>query len=206
MNVRINAPATPHWQVDVEACSALDVVDALEVPTVESAAEFDRVQPALVRTLPLQAPVETPRRIQAVDEIATAGFERLLFGAADYCAAVGAPPSNDLFAYTRARPVVASAVGGLPIPVDGPTTVFDDLAQLRRDLNAARTLGMGGKLCVHSTQLSGAREAFAPSDVERAWATRLVDAAEFHRGAAFSLDGQMIDEPVVERAMRILRS
>lgn len=205
VHVRINSLATPHWQADAELCSSLDFVDALVVSMVTSPAEFDRVRAALVRPLPLLALVETPRGIQAVDEIADAGFERLLFGGADYCAALGAAPSAELYAYPRSRLVVASAAAGLHAPVDGPTTAFNDLTQLREDLKAARGLGMGGKLCIHPSQLPIVRQVFALSEADRSWAIEVVTAAELHGGSVFSMDGQMIDEPIVERARRILR-
>jgi citrate lyase subunit beta/citryl-CoA lyase len=205
VHVRVNALGTPKWRADVEACSTLDVVEALVVPMVESPEEFEQVRRVTARELPLLALVETPRGVQAVDEIAAAGFDRLLFGGADYSAALACAPSNALFAYPRARLAVASAAGGLPPPVDGPTTVFDD-AHLREDLAAARALGMGGKLCIHPSQLDAVREAFAPSAAERDWAQEVVETAERHRGSVFSLNGQMIDQPIIARARSVLES
>ena len=206
IHVRINSLDTRYWELDVKSCCNLDFVDALILPKVKSSDEFGRVRSELASTLPIVALIETPQGIQAVDQIAKSGFERLMFGSADYCAAIGATPSNELFSYPRSRMVVASAAAGLPAPVDGPTTNFRDLELIREDLVAARALGMGGKLCIHPDQLPAVREVFAARENDRAWAQEVIAAAECHAGEVFSLRGQMIDEPIIERARRVLRS
>ena len=51
--------------------------------------------------------------------------------------------------------------------------------------------------------------AFSPSPEKLAWARRVVEAAEAAEAAgqgAFSLDGKMIDAPVIARAHSILHS
>jgi citrate lyase beta subunit len=45
--------------------------------------------------------------------------------------------------------------------------------------------------------------AFAPSPEETAWAERVVEAAKTG-GGAFTVDGRMVDAPVIARARRIL--
>lgn len=71
----------------------------------------------------------------------------------------------------------------------------------------ARRLGFAGALAIHPTQVAIFNEAFSPSADELEWARRVVaaenDAAT--RGlSAFSLNGKMIDPPVVRRAHEIL--
>jgi citrate lyase subunit beta / citryl-CoA lyase len=202
--VRINSLRTKHWRADLDVCNALDMVEGVVLPKVESAEEYGRVRDAMARPLAVSALVETPRGIQVIDEIAESGFERLLFGGIDYSSALGVMPSNELFAYPRSRLVIASASSGLPAPVDGPTTGLKNRAQLREDLMAAGMLGMGGKLCIHPSQLADVREVFSPSDALREWARAVIAESDHHAGAVFSLRGEMIDLPVVERARRLL--
>jgi citrate lyase subunit beta / citryl-CoA lyase len=45
-----------------------------------------------------------------------------------------------------------------------------------------------------------------PTTEELAWARRVIAAAQASSGAASSVDGQMIDAPVILRAERLLRS
>jgi citrate lyase subunit beta / citryl-CoA lyase len=48
-------------------------------------------------------------------------------------------------------------------------------------------------------------ECFGPTPEEKAWATRVVQAAAQAGGAAASLDGEMIDRPVLARALQLLK-
>lgn len=204
IHVRINSLATSEWRSDVTACSGLDFVDAIVVPMVSAPEEFLQLRAEIERSIPLVALVETPRGVQAVSEIAVAGFARLLFGSADYCAEVGASASRELFAYPRSRLVIASLAAGLPGPIDGPTTAIHDQDQLRADLRDARALGMAGKLCIHPSQLARVREVFAATEREREWAAGVVAEASRHGGSVFTFNDQMIDKPIVEQARRIL--
>jgi citrate lyase subunit beta/citryl-CoA lyase len=204
--IRINSARTPHFESDVVACGQIEGLGGVVLPMVEGADEIDRLRPLLESRVGVFALVETPRGILAAEEIASSGAERLMFGCADYSSAVHAAPSNELFAYPRSCLVVASAAAGLPAPVDGPTTSYDDPLALREDLRAARALGMGAKQCIHPSQVQAAREAFEASTTEREWAQAVLRAAESHYGSVFAMDGEMVDEPVIERARGIMRS
>jgi citrate lyase subunit beta/citryl-CoA lyase len=64
-------------------------------------------------------------------------------------------------------------------------------------------MGFAGKLCVHPNQIVAVQEGFAPTEAEVAWATRILEA--FRAGdSATSVDGAMVDAPVLLRARRIL--
>ena len=47
-------------------------------------------------------------------------------------------------------------------------------------------------------------DAMGYSEDEQAWARRVIDAAAKHGGAAFSLDGRMVDLPVIRAAEAII--
>ena len=111
---------------------------------------------------------------------------------------------EDALLYFRSRLVLVSRVANLPPPVDGITTAFDSPDPVRADTLRARRLGFGGKLCIHPKQIAPIHECFGPSTEEIAWARRIVDAAATTSGEAISLDGEMIDRPVLARAQRIL--
>ncbi len=64
-------------------------------------------------------------------------------------------------------------------------------------------LGFNGKQCVHPDQVAIAQKAFAPSEDEVTWAVRIVTAdekADKQGRGAWTLDGKMIDVPVVGKA------
>jgi citrate lyase subunit beta/citryl-CoA lyase len=106
--------------------------------------------------------------------------------------------------YARSRLVLASRVASILPPVDGVTMALDDLARLREDVARARRLGFGGKLCIHPKQVELINQGFAPTEAERAWARRVLEAAETTGAGALRFDGELIDRPVIERAKSIL--
>ena len=68
-------------------------------------------------------------------------------------------------------------------------------------------LGFNGKQCIHPDQIAVALKAFAPSEDEVTWAVRIViaDAKADEQGrGAWTLDGKMIDVPVVAKAKAIV--
>ena len=136
----------------------------------------------------------------------TPGIERLAFGSIDFQADLGMRDAteDDLLAF-RSALVLASRAARIGAPIDGVTVALDDEALLRADVLRARRLGFAGKLCVHPRQVAVVNAMFAPSAEEVAWARRVVDAIGAAKGNAVSVDGRMVDRPVVLRAEAILR-
>ena len=89
---------------------------------------------------------------------------------------------------------------------DTPFVKLNDLQGLEQDCLEARRIGFNGKTCIHPSQLEMVNRIFSPSSEEIESASRIICAAEAHERGVFSLDGRMIDEPVVERARQVLRS
>lgn len=134
---------------------------------------------------------------------AIAGLSRIAFGSVDFALDSGISDEADALTSVRNQIVLQSRVAGLAAPVDGVGVDFSDPAQMRADAIRSRQLGFGGKLCIHPAQVGAVNAAFEPSQQERDWAVRVLRAFEASRGAATSVDGKMIDKPVVERARRI---
>jgi citrate lyase subunit beta/citryl-CoA lyase len=106
--------------------------------------------------------------------------------------------------YFRSRIVLDSRLAGIQPPVDGVTTDINSTERVRADTLRARRLGFGGKMCIHPKQVPVVNEGFTPSAEEEAWARRVVEASSEARGAAISVDGKMVDRPVLARAEIIL--
>jgi citrate lyase subunit beta/citryl-CoA lyase len=117
------------------------------------------------------------------------------------------PQAEPLVMYARATVAIAARAAGLDA-IDTPYVYFRDEAGLLREASAARRLGFKGKFAIHPAQVEPINWAFAPEDSEIARARRVIDAweaaAREGRGA-ISLDGEMVDVPVVERARALLR-
>jgi citrate lyase subunit beta/citryl-CoA lyase len=71
----------------------------------------------------------------------------------------------------------------------------------------SRQFGFMGAGCIHPDQVPIVNQYYAPSAEEVAYATRIVEQDAVHAAAgrgSWSLDGKMIDVPVVVRAQRLL--
>lgn len=87
-------------------------------------------------------------------------------------------------------------------PLDGVTAALDDPDRLAADVDRARRLGFGGKLCIHPKQIEAVNRGFVPSQTEISWARRVLEAAEATGAVRF--EGEIVDRPVIERARGIL--
>jgi citrate lyase subunit beta/citryl-CoA lyase len=84
---------------------------------------------------------------------------------------------------------------------------YTDLEALRRSITQAREMGFRGAGCIHPAQVAPLNELFAPpaERVERARRVLAVyDEAVAQGRASASIDGEMVDVPVAERARAIV--
>lgn len=108
--------------------------------------------------------------------------------------------------YPRAK--IAFACKAFEIEaIDTPFTDVADDEGLEADTLFAKSMGMNAKSAIHPNQLETINRLFTPTDSQITEALRIVkadkEAQKVHRGV-FSLDGKMIDKPVVERAEKLL--
>src|SRR3546814_4076127 len=133
----------------------------------------------------------------------------MAFGAGDCSLDLGLTWSRDGLERLphRSAVVLASRTGGLEAPVD---TVWVDLADREGfGISARRVRGLGfqGKLCIHPDQIGPIHEAFTPTAAAIDRARRVVDAFEADErqgSAAFQIDGQFVDYPLLYQARRVL--
>lgn len=201
--VRVNAPGTPWYDDDVTALAGVPGLRGIMVPKAEDPGALT----ALAERLGgrgVVALIETARGLHRTHDIAAAaGVRRLAFGAIDFAVDIGAAETDTALLFARCTLVLASRVAGLPAPVDGVTVEVRDTAAVTASARSARELGFGAKLCIHPAQIPPAAAAFRPGEDEIAWARTVADAGAVASGAV-QVDGQMVDEPVLARARRIL--
>jgi citrate lyase subunit beta/citryl-CoA lyase len=202
--VRINGASTSWFREDLELCRRPGVAGVV-LPKAEAAEELRQVA-AQVSTEGVVLPIiETAIGFHHALELARAeSVPRLLFGALDFQLDLGMEETTDELLYFRSQLVLWSRVACIQPPVDGITTELDDPERLRADSLRARRLGFGGKLCVHPRQIAVVHECFRPSQEALAWARRVVEAASLAKEDTFSLDGKMVDRPVLLRARQLL--
>jgi citrate lyase subunit beta / citryl-CoA lyase len=214
--VRFNEVLTPEGEKDLDAFVGLTGFDAVVLPKIESAAALEHVAKAFrtraaSRTAPPLIPLfETPRGILQAEAIAAADVEipAILLGAEDLTARLAIPRTLDgeELIFARSKVVLAAALVGADA-IDAVFTNIADLAGLRRDCERARALGLRGKISIHPAHVPVINEVFAPSAGEVERAQRVIaafDAARASGEGVTTLDHEMIERPVVERARRVI--
>ena len=205
--VRVNPAGTPWHEADLAALGDMPGLGALMLPKAESPQQVERAfHSGGVPVLPL---IESAEGLGQMDAIACAtGVLRLGLGHIDLQADLGmrCGPDEAELAPVRLAMVLASRRAGLVPPVDGVTTATTDEQVLAQDAQRSRRFGFGAKLCIHPAQVAGVHQALAPTEAERAWAERVLAAEAQARGGAFSVDGKMVDPPVLLLARQILHS
>ncbi len=86
---------------------------------------------------------------------------------------------------------------------------FKSADGLKQAATAAARLGYRGMFAIHPSQVALINECFSPSEEEIKQATRIVTAYEqaVREGkGTTSVDGKMVDAPVVKRAYALLHS
>jgi citrate lyase subunit beta / citryl-CoA lyase len=199
--VRINDRTSAFWSEDVDLLSSLPGLVGVLLAKTEVAEHvtetFDRLG-GKVKVLPL---IESALGIEEAVTIARArGAFRLAFGSGDYRRDTGTSADDLAMAYPRSRLVVASRVGGLPGPIDGPT-VGHSHPILREQSNVAVSLGLTGKLCLDIEQLPVINEVISPTPSDVAWAIDFL--ADFEARGRVIRDGS--DLPRLGRARKIER-
>jgi citrate lyase subunit beta/citryl-CoA lyase len=203
--LRINGVQTPWFQKE-RPLLEMGGIGAVMLPKAEQAKDILQVSGAGAR-LPVLPLIETAAGYRNVGEIAqTRGVQRLVFGSLDFKQDLGITGDDDELLFFRSGLVLESRFAGLPPPLDGISTEINDQDVVRADAARARRLGFGGKLCIHPRQVGTVNAAFTPSDEEVAWAKRVLAASTDSGQGVTSVDGKMVDRPVVLRAQSILRS
>jgi citrate lyase beta subunit len=125
----------------------------------------------------------------------------LAFGAYDLAAQLGNMPTWDAMASLRTAVVVAARAAG-KLVIDAPFVVINDEVGLVQEAERAVEFGFDGKLAIHPRHVGPLLEAFTPSEGELEHARRVLAAVE--SGGVATVDGKMVDPPLVASARRII--
>lgn len=200
--IRINALASGHFAGDLAALQGVSFA-AIMLPKAERPEDIAAVHEALGREIAVIPLIESAAAIDTLGGILAApGVYLAAFGSIDYALDLGCSHAWEPLLLARSEIVLRSRLAGLAAPLDGVTTAIDDPTLIEVDTRRAAALGFGGKLAIHPRQIPSISRCFHPDESSVAWAKKVLAAAG--SGAASSLEGEMIDRPVVERARRIL--
>jgi citrate lyase subunit beta/citryl-CoA lyase len=216
--VRINRPLRLAVR-DIEAAVGPGV-KALALPKTDSAehvrliAEIvDEVEaergmaPGATRLIAMVETAEAFFRIAAIAR-AHPRLCALNLGAEDFATSAGIMAEPEALTMPKQMAVFAArAAGIMPLGFIGSVADFSDLDGFRATIRRSRRFGFIGASVIHPSQIAILNEEFRASAAEIDHARRVVaayDAALAAGVGAVTVDGRMIDVPVVERARLLL--
>ena len=215
--VRINGLDTDYYYEDLNKIVS-DNIDAIMLPKARindvklldellSKIENEKKLTKKIKIIPI---IELAISILEVDIIASlARVDGILLGAEDLSSdlEVERTKIGKEIEYARSRVAIACKAYKIDA-IDTPFTDVNDIEGLSNDCIICKELGMNAKAAIHPNQIDTINDAFLPSTKLIVWAKRVMLATKEanEKGiGAFSLDGKMVDKPVIERAMKILQ-
>ena len=166
------------------------------------------------RRIEILALIESAKAITDLCEICKASpyLSGLIFAAEDFALdlSLTRTPSLTEFLYARSAIVTAARAFDLPSTIDLVCTSYrgeEGLRTLEVECEGGKALGFQGKQVINPKQIETVQRTFAPSSEEVEWAARLLVADEkaVQQGkGAWTMDGKMIDVPVVGKARAII--
>ncbi|MDP2242140.1 MAG: CoA ester lyase [Burkholderiales bacterium] len=130
-------------------------------------------------------------------------------GGEDFALDCNMQPSGDALFYPKQHMIIAaSAAGIMPLGFVDSVASFGDWDKFRKMVRRSRDFGFMGAGCIHPGQVTIVNEEYTPTAEEVEYASKVIqldkEAAAAGRGS-FSLDGKMIDIPIIVRAEKLLK-
>src|SRR6266536_1702802 len=217
--VRINSMASEIGKRDLSAIVP-GRPDGICLPKVESAGEIHAADAAVLEIelayglpegqISFHAMIESSRGVLHAPEIASASdrMAAFIFGSADYVRDVRCQPGEDREELLLALQQIVLAARGAGIDaIDAPCFDIRNRELLEREARQARRLGFDGKNALHPDQVVTINQIFSVTAQEIAWARKVLEelnAAEQRGRALSTIEGQLIDNPHLALAERIL--
>ena len=204
--LRINDLRSSQGWRDLLSLKDSPPADAVMVPKVEHVEELRLASSVCLRRERWIALVESALGMSRVDDIAanSPDLAALMLGGADFSADIGATFTWEPLLAARQRIVQAAALRRLPA-IDVPYLDLRNDAGLAEETHRVGQLGFSCKAAVHPSQVATISAVLQPSEKDVARAHRVVDAMARSDGGVTVLDGEMLDEPVLRAAQRVLQ-
>ncbi len=217
--VRINRPLSLAVR-DLEHSICPDV-DAIACTKVDSASHV-RLLDELVTELEEKrgmpaghtkfiAMVETADAFFRIHEIVRASprIVATCIGGEDFALDNNMQPTGEALFYPKQHMIfAANSAGIMPIGFVDSVAGFGDWDKFRKMVRRSRDFGFMGAGCIHPGQVTIVNEEYTPTHDEVEFARKIIkldqEAAASGRGS-WSLDGKMIDIPIIVRAQKLIK-
>jgi len=216
---RVNALGTSWLEDDLAALVGPSIygISVGKIRTVDDIASISEILAGLERKAGLEVGrvrlipwIETALAVVHCYPICRASprIVAVAFGAEDFTDDMGIERTEDEseVAFARNSLCIAARAAGVDA-LDTPFFRFQDSRGLQANVQAAKQLGFKGKFAIHPAQVDVINTLFLPTEAEIEHAQRVVAAFEEAERAgrgSTSLDGKVIDVPVVKRARSML--
>lgn len=221
IGIRINQSDTPYYKEDVECMVPLKP-DFLRLPKAECAEDIINLDRLITKTekefdipegsVKIVASIENALGVMNSYKIASASKRMLAIGlgAEDFRTDMGMQRSESAEEILFVRNLIALHAHAANIKaMDYVYSNFKNEEGFRADTLLGKKLGYTGKSVVHPSQVSIVHEIYTPSEEEidnaKAIFAAYEEALKCGSGVT-SLNGKMIDKPMVTRAMAVLSS
>ncbi|WP_225181061.1 citrate (pro-3S)-lyase subunit beta [Pectobacterium aroidearum] len=216
--VRINQLSTPFGLLDLEA-AVRGGADVIRLPKTDSTDDVDELEHHLVRiekacgrevgSTRIMAAIESA--VGVINSVAIARSSERMIGIAlaafDYVMDMQTERGDgtELF-YARCAVLHAARAAG----IDAFDVVYpnvNDDAGFLKEVDLIRKLGFNGKSLINPRQIELLHNAYAPTQDEVDYSHLVIKAAEEGERAGLgviSLNGKMIDGPIIDHARRVL--
>ena len=219
--VRINGQDTPFYDEDVKAMVKAGV-DVIRLPKTESAAMIKKLVSDMEKaeqeygvekgSIGVMAAIESAKGVLNAPEIATS--TPLMMGLAvsgeDYTADMHTHRYPDGRELEFARNMVLQAARAADVyAFDTVFSNMNDTEGFYRETNYIYELGYDGKSLVNPRQIPMVNKVFNPTkdEIENAQAVQnAIREAKAKGSGVISMNGKMVDKPVVEKANRVIET
>ncbi|WP_291569699.1 HpcH/HpaI aldolase/citrate lyase family protein [Clostridium sp. UBA4548] len=212
--VRVNPLTTEYAREDIDVIArvkpdALMIPKATEEELIEINSMLDKIEEEegfekeSIKLIPL---VESAYGVENVYNIIKASkrIVGILLGGEDLTSDLGIKRTKEGEEIFYARNKVAVACKAMKVDaIDTPFTDTNDFEGLEKDTRKAKSLGMTGKASINPRQIDTIHSVYAPTKEEIRHAERVLEAMEEAKRegkGVFSLDGKMVDAPIINRA------
>jgi citrate lyase subunit beta/citryl-CoA lyase len=215
--VRVNALTSGLVEADI-AATAPAQPDGYVLPKCEGPADIESLSQLIEKydggqsIVVMAIATETVKSLRSLmrENWSHPRLAALCWGAEDLAWDMGASRNRDQdgaylgpFRLARDMTLLAALEAGVAA-VDSVFTDFRDHDGLAMEARRACELGFVGKLAIHPAQISHIHDAMRPSPADIDWAEAVIAGFETNKDGVFSINGDMIDRPHLERARKIL--
>ena len=218
--VRVNPLDSPFGEEDIRVIAKCKP-DTLLIPKANEEAikkadellcEIEEDQGFEKGSIKLMALIETAYGLENVYSIIKSSkrVDGVLLGGEDLTSDLGVKRTKEGEEIFYARTKVATACKAMGISaIDTPFTDTDDFEGLKKDVIKGKSLGMTGKASISPRHIETIHMVLSPSEKEINYALRVLQGVEeaSKKGlGVFSLDGKMVDAPVINRAKTVIET